>query len=618
MNPLPRFSIKAAFPVAGLAWRLLLLFLALSPSAALFPQPGAGVSAAAAEQYLAWAEQAIGEGRWDEALAALERGADFADVSSDISYLLAAARYHENLPLLPALDSLYRAFAAGRWGRYTPARGRLLEAEMLICLRDYSGALRALDLAEQDPSIGLDTGGDSLRGGTAEVPMSGRQYAAVLRLLALRGGAETGEFLSVLGLVMDRYPRDPRPPEILFSWASGRMPDDRNPAARTDRSLVDLALRRLPLLAEGQRAEDSPPPAPGSQLRGISANPGLGCLAASFIRDTDEARRLVSACRAQGKAGAESLPISLELGLIDDRQAAEELLAGPVLGKDTVLRVWSLMRDQEGRDLLRRNLLNFSGTIITDADGDGLKEEWVRYSSGTALEYCRDADQDGQEDLRVSFSAGIPRRALEGGRIRIEWERYPAVLQAELDGVLYVPAPETLFYAPVRFSPLTSDAQIPGAGPAPLCPEADPRYPRLTERTLVSFAIQAVRPSAEFPGGLEYIEVDQGVPLRASELVEGKTVSLTEFALGRPQVQRLDLDLDGYMETIRRFRGGAVSEENPLAYDKILESVETDRDRDGLYEMAEYFFPDGTSVYSWDTDGDGVRDYSETRGDSAR
>jgi hypothetical protein len=110
--------------------------------------------------------------------------------------------------------------------------------------------------------------------------------------------------------------------------------------------------------------------------------------------------------------------------------------------------------------------------------------------------------------------------------------------------------------------------------------------------------------------------MDRGIPVRAVEIFEGKTVSFTEFVLGRPRVQRLDLDLDGRIETIRRFREGAVSEENPLVYEKILESVETDRDRDGLYEIAERFFPDGTSIYTWDTDGDGIRDYSEIRGDS--
>ncbi|MDR3147597.1 MAG: hypothetical protein LBU00_04380 [Treponema sp.] len=592
------------------------------------------VSAAAAEPYLDWAAGAIGEGRWGEALGILERGADFADASSDVSYLLAEVRCHEGLPLPSALDSLHRALATGRWERYVPSLGLLLEAEILIRMRNYAGALRALDLAEQDPSIDLGTGAGAqdtattsaytlIRGGTQAAPRSGRQYAALLRLLALKGLADTGEFVRVLGLVMDRYPRDPRPVELLFSWAAGRMP------AEGERALVDLALRRLPLLLEAPDVEEPEPPAPGSRLAGTTANPGLAYLAAPFIRDTAEARRLIAAYRAQGRAAGESLPISLDLGLIDDTQAVEELFESAAgarsgqrtLDKGTILRVWSLLRGPEGQALLRRGLLDFSGTIVTDSDGDGLREEWVRYSSGTPLEYGLDADQDGQDELRVEFSAGgIPLRAEEGGRLRIEWERYPAVLQAELDGVLYIPAPQAMLYAPLRFTSLTGDAPLSefGAGPGPLHPELERRRPRLTERALVSFAMRLVRPSAEFPGGLEYIELDGGVPIRAEERVEGRTVSLTEFVLGRPRLQRIDLDLDGRMETLRHFREGPVPEGNPLAYEKILESVETDRDRDGLYEMAEYFFPDGTSIYRWDSDGDGIRDYTETRGASTR
>ncbi|MDR2519301.1 MAG: hypothetical protein LBD13_07840, partial [Spirochaetaceae bacterium] len=53
---------------------------------------------AMAEKYTAWAEAAIAENRWGQALAGLERGADFSAGSSDLAYLLAVTRSHENLP----------------------------------------------------------------------------------------------------------------------------------------------------------------------------------------------------------------------------------------------------------------------------------------------------------------------------------------------------------------------------------------------------------------------------------------------------------------------------------------------------------------------------------------
>jgi hypothetical protein len=188
------------------------------------------------------------------------------------------------------------------------------------------------------------------------------------------------------------------------------------------------------------------------------------------------------------------------------------------------------------------------------------------------------------------------------------------VLDAELGGLVYSPAPETFFYAPVRFSQIPGNLSIPGVGRelAILYPEADPQQVYLSGRALVSFALAVTRPSLEFPGGFERIELDRGIPRRALEIVKGQVVAVTEFVRGQPRIQRLDLDLDGRMETIRRFREGAAAE-GPLDYERILESVETDRDRDGLYEVGEQFLSDGTIIYSWDTDGDGIRDFSETR-----
>jgi hypothetical protein len=324
-------------PQSRLLAAVLLFFFALP----VFPQgsPGTGVSAAAAEQYILLAEQFMADGRWDEALELLDRGGDFADVSSDISYLLAQARYHQNMPLRSVLEALRRAFGADRWERYSPAQGRLVEAEVLIGLRSFSESLRVLDLAEQGPGVGAEIGAD----------------ATMLRLAALKGIPDTVEFRRVLSLAMDHYPRDPRPLEILFLWARDRLPQ-----GAADQALIDLALRRLPLL--------------------LDESPRLAYLAAPFIRDLAEARRLLSAYRAQGKPDRESIPISLDLGVIDECQAVEELFesGAGLLDKDLIQRVWSLLRNQEGRSFFRQYLLRFSGILAGDTDGDGRYEARTR------------------------------------------------------------------------------------------------------------------------------------------------------------------------------------------------------------------------------------------------
>jgi hypothetical protein len=559
--------------------RLSLLFTAilLLPLRAFaqpaLPPAGTGVSAAAGEAYAAWAEELIHEGRWAEALAALERGGDFSDVSSDISYLLAKARLHENLPRPAVLEALGRAFEADRWVKYPPAEARLLEAGILIGMRNFSEALGSLSLAPP--------GAEAVR----------------LRLLALLGLPDLPEFRRLMADAMNRYPRDPRLVEILFSYARDRFPRENEP------ELIELALKRLPYLLEGE--------------------PRLGYLAAPFVRDTAEARRLVEAYRAGGKPEAASIPVSLNLGIIDEALAVEELFgphsassADRTIDKKLMLSVWALLRNQEGRALFKRNLLAFSGVITEDSDGDGFPEARTRYREGLILEYSWDADQDGLYEFTVAFSSGgIPawaEQAVAGEEARafILWERYPGVLRVEFEGVSYIPRPHEFLYTPIRFSELAGGGGEPGL----LYPEAEMPRIRLTRRGLVSYSLRIERPSAEFEGALEIIDLDRGVPWRATELSGGRPVGVTEFELGKPRFQRLDLDLDSRMETLRHFRDGRAGDpENPLAYERIIELSESDWNGDGIFEAGEQYLPDGSIIYSWDTNGDGIRDYSERR-----
>jgi hypothetical protein len=566
-----------------------------------------GGDPAVAERYFIWAEQAAAEGRWPEALSALERAADFAGVSSDLSYLLALARSRTGKSRGAVLEALGRALEANRWGRYSPSRARLLEAEQLIALRNYSGALAVL----------------------AQVPDSAD--AAVLRLAALKmlsagsAGAvfETGgifppiaEFRRRMAEAMDRYPRDSRPLRILFNYAHNRNPDE------NDQRLMELALRRLPFVLE--------------------SDPDLAWMAAPFIRDAEEARRLTAAYRAGGLGPAHtenfrpdpaSIAAALKLGIIGDEEAAEELFdipanAEPVIGKELIIAVSELLRSGQGRDLFAKKLHAFSGIITDDEDRDGYPESRILYRNGTIREYRYDADQDGLVELFISCKAGgepqwaeqltapeqaglpaLPIRDEDRSRALIFWERYPAVLRAELGGSAFIPRPGDFQFAPIRFTELAGSGTFSGL----MYPLREPLNPRLTLKTLVSFSLSIRRPSAEFAGAEEWIDLDHGVPLRAVEMLNGRLVSATEFENGKPVVQRVDLDLDGRMETVRRFRRLVYNGENALDYKKIVECSESDWNGDGVYETGEVYLEDGSVVYLLDMDGDGIREYSEIK-----
>ena len=548
----------------------------------------------AAGQYVQWAEQAITEGRWAEALAALERAADFAGVSSDVSYLLALARSHERKSRGGILQALDSAVEINRWVNYNAAQALLLKAEHLIGMHNYTEALAVLDQT-----------GESAAFGAAD--------SAMLRLLALRGLAAdsaqpsaAARFCSLAAAAMDRYPRDPRPLRIFFEYAHNKKPASSR-LTESDLALAELALRRLPFL--------------------LDADPDLAWMAAPFMRDTEAARRAAAAYRAQApRPSPGSIAAALNLGLLDDRDAVEELFGGfaaneeRILDKDIVVEIDGLLRSEEGRDFFTQKLLSFDGVISFNRDSCGYTESLVFYRSGVIREAVFDKNRAGVVDLRILFGTdGVPVSAEQliiggGPAALVQWERYPSVQQVTLAHEVFLFRPADFQFAPVGFIELGGSKNHAGL-----------EYPAagntaLTRRSLVSFCTSLRRPSVEFPGAEEQIFLERGIPRQAVETLDGKQVSVTEFERGAPVIQYLDFDLDGRMETIRRFRppdqlqpGGQEDYEVTFDYRHLTASSESDWTGGGNYKTGEVYLPDGSVVYSWDLDGGGTMNYSETK-----
>ena len=505
---------------SGRLFLLLRLFIILGfmimPSgirALVFPDDETGDSAMAG-RYAQWSKNLIDDGYWAEALAALERASDFADASSDISYLLALARSHENKPRGMVLEALEMSLTVDSWKICNPEDARLLKAENLVALKAYSQALGEL----------------------SKVSMGIRE--AELRLKALINYSPA-EFKRYMADTLDRYPRETGPARIFFNYLKNEDSAGRN-AGRDDLQLLDLLIRRLPVL--------------------LLKDPELAWMAAPFMRDSAEAGRLVLAYRAVNDPLPASLPAAMKLGLIDDESAVEELFdtSNMLVDISLIEEIWELLRREEERGVFRRNLSAFSGVLLEDADRDGIFETSAEYSRGMLRRSSYDPAQSGVPDLVMDFEAGDPRRALyllpsenpgtppPRREAKLLWERYPALEEAELDGAKFIPRPLDFHFSPVKFLDLW--------GSGVLFPKRDPLSPPLTRRVLVSQSLRVERPSLEFSGVLEVVELNQGIPVRAREYAGDLMISETEFLRGRPQLQRVDLDFDGHMETFRHFR----------------------------------------------------------------
>jgi hypothetical protein len=531
---------------------MILLFLLLMAGPVNAQQTG---DAAIAARYLAWAQTAIDDDRWDAAGTALERARDFAEASSDISYLRAVVLLHQGEAKGAVLEALRQALETRRWTSYTPEQARFLEAQVLIRLRLFYQALRSLEMVYTDAE------------------------STYLRLCALRYVSPDG-FRGSLSEALEQYPRDPRFVQLFFEHAGGWYPD------YNDAYMLDRMVKRVPLLS--------------------SEAPELAYWAAPLVADTGQAAQLVAAYRETKAPDPASVPVALNLGLIDDQQAITEVFSRETIDKDLLYAVWSLLRSDESREVFNRRVKEFSGTITEDQDKDGYSEFTTQYKDGIIVSCVDDFDQDGLPEQSIVFDSGVPRQAVlihapesvldgagfafpvadaERQKVTIHWEVYPYVSRAESNGTRYVLRPLECSVVPVRMQ------EAPGAL---LYPERSQQfslsfppflYTRVSSRELEAFAIVIERESSEFDQTIERIELDRGIPHRIREYKGERIVSETEFSSGRRVSQRVDLDDDGYLETIRYF--GLIGSD--AGYQVRIESFVTDWNRDGIFEGNEFW-----------------------------
>jgi len=564
--------------------------------------------AEAAHQYIVWIRQALDEGRIGEAIAAIDRALDFSNVNSDISYLAAFIGKIGETSRLAVINHLDTAIEVNRWVYYSENDALVLKAEQLVNMRRYSSALAALDQIRE---------GDISRNAATDIlPLSAD--AAMLRLKAFRGLAfnslsatEIAAFQSLTLSAMNRFSRDTRPAVIFLEYLN--FFKKQNPRVRFeippgDQQVLDIIIRRLPILVE--------------------TDPELAWMAASFMRNDADARRYVAGYRAGGFLentygfipDPRSIPLALNLGLITDTQAVEELFNDlSLIAFDVLNDTYDMLRSEEGRDEFTRKLLSFTGFIITFDSHNGLLDQSATVSDGVVRKLMIDKNHELNRYLQFNLNAnGIPTSTIvyisgDNTQAEVVWERYPFVEQALLLQEFFSFRPADFSYAPLSFIVLGGSRSRPGLSYPVLTNQLD-----LSRRTLVSFCASIERPSTEFEDAVESIILENGIPVQAVEIFSGRDIlSITEFESGIPVIQYIDLDMDGRMETIRRFHrpGPDYTWPDPdetFDYRRLIASSESDWTGDGRYKTGEVYLQDGSVVYQWDMDGTGTMNYSET------
>ena len=504
-----------------------------------------------ADRFVLWAERALDEGRRTDARSALVRAGDFADVSSDVSFLLARTMRAGDENRFLVLQVLEKAIMVNQWLRYAEPEARLFQTELLIELRRFDSALNSLaahrDLVG-DTTESLLLQARALRGlawAGAVWADSVPSFVTIPETVEFPSDAEersfAGEFRRLLLDIMEWNPHDPRPLRLFLEYVLKIVPTPE------DLILIETVVQRVPFL--------------------LDADPELAWMAASYVGDLEAARRLVLGYRAGSFGGNRDFPFrpnptsliqALNLGLVDDMQAVEELFrsgTATFLDRSVLLAVDRLLHGDEGRNLFAERLHGFSGTITVDEDGDGIPESRLVFSEGLLQSFSHDALQSGTFRMHVVFDSGLPvlaELALPEGQAVVVWERYPLVRQVRVEGETFVFPLGEFRYLPIRFANVGASLDYEGM----LLPDTDPLSPALNLRMLGLAASVIERQSSEFPTGTERTVLQQGIPVLAEVFENGLLISVTEFENGFPVVQRLDLSRNGKLETVRRFHPG--------------------------------------------------------------
>jgi tetratricopeptide (TPR) repeat protein len=499
-------------------------------------------------------------GKWKAAASLLAEANAYDGTDSDILYLSGLAAREAGVPLGEALAELDAAVAAGRFSDYAERDARTLAAEILGALRRWDAALSMLPPAGPDSS--LDP-----------------RYRLV-RVRAFSGLGDSAGRDAELSEAMRRFPDDPRFPRLLFSLLSSTPPARLSSATR---DLVELALSRVARYAQ--------------------SDPELAVLAAPFMPDPATAVDAVLAFRASGGKSAQATLRAFEYGLVDEAKASAELFSGdyPVRLAD-ILSAFALARSEQGRSALASALASFSGRIETDRDADGIAEESIVVERGLAVSCALDLDQDRAVETELSFADGLPRSAVarsKGSSIEFEYAAYPVLASARIDGVdgasgtarSFALEAGALSYAPVEMTLVAGSGKTAVYLPTPTGAAAP------TERALAASALSS---STIRKDESELLFLDRGVPLKREVRVGGLLVSITDYRLGLPILERADLDGDGRFETERGYEAGGSGAPAELAWARV------DADGDGLFEYREEArFP---FRKEWDLDGNGSVD----------
>ncbi len=504
--------------------------------------------------YVEAAYDAYRDGRLERARRLSDVAREFAPASSDALYVAALLAAEDRSEIRSSIDLTARALQAARWQSFRETHAAVLAARLWNRVGEHEEAALLL-------------GRTTLLPDTAAALRSSYYYERARALHELGREAERD---AVLDLARDRFPDDPR--LVWFMIRSEPFPS------------VEYR-RELERLIRADASSEY-----GPDLDDLLFEYGMRAPV------PQEAAWALS--ELDGRGWSEPRLALLELDL-DAERAVDRFLARDGWTDYRTGRALLTRVETEYADRLGEAAREYTGMSVIDDDRDGVWNERIAVADGMVTRWERDADQDGQAEVDLSFAGDEPaavRLAAPGvPPVDLEYGQYPFVsrasIGAEIGSELFVLRPRS-----VRLEALE---ELPSAGPVFGSVVELVDEPRTVERDeLVSAAIRIdlVREDGTVA---ERTFREAGVARQIMRDGDGDGawdhLLLSDGGFATSGVR--DLDGDGYYEVAEGYRNGR------------LVALAVDSDDDGEPEVFER--EAGVPVREWDINGDGVIDVRE-------
>jgi tetratricopeptide (TPR) repeat protein len=494
-----------------------------------------------ARVHFAEAEKLGQSGAKEEALRLLDLALLFRPAYSDAlllrSRLLAANRENRR----KALEAARSAVDAATWEFYSPGEGVLHLCGLLADIRSYREALSFLDALDSADHFPLE------------------EYR--LRLRCFRGLDDRKSLEAALTAALGMFPGDPFFLELFFKTSDPLRPE---------------TVRRFELVKL----------TPEKYLPAIAA----------YIQAAGNSDSALHLAWDYFRAGGDDPAVScliIEKALVDPRREMERFVSLGGLGRMPLLRKLAAALRTQYPELLPGALSAFSGTVVLDTDGDGLREEEFLVKAGKPVQWKIDENQDGLDEVIVDFSE------TEFSPSKVTYQTGDADMICLYADYPYVS--EALYY----------EGPYPRSGAAKLTRRSR-ILPGVLSLPVVSGGMSL---AAGQPAWLDY-RLNRDFAVLPQEAVERSAYMYEERNSREPDYTQLVLLHEGRIRQIDIVRGAGEEKlvlHRVMFQDGKLAYGLRDLDRDGTFDVREFYDGEGRLSYALaDTTGDGRPDYAES------